>query len=175
MPLIGLPLMSGRGHEIPVFFSCAAASATDHSALKTGNIIFFPEGTVQLRVSIFPSVDPARNHICPEGSAGQLSNVVTENAYCHHRALHWPYVSPPTWPFIARTPGLILSANTIVDPKSATTTPTTTRLLRQYFVPSFIIIYLHIARERSATSEGTSRPIDGKCILILCHFIMQQL
>src|SRR2546426_9348677 len=113
MPLMGLPLMSGMGHEVPVFFSCAAASATDHSALKTGNIIFFPEGTVQLRLSIFPSVDPARNHICPEGSAGQLSNVVTENAYCHHFALHWPYVSPPTWPFIARTPGFIPSAKAV--------------------------------------------------------------
>src|SRR3989442_10178167 len=85
------------------------ASTTDCSTLKIGNIIFFPAGTVHERVA-GPPVVPARNHICPEGSTGQLANVVTENAYCHHRALHSPYVIPPTLPFIARTPGFIPSA-----------------------------------------------------------------
>src|SRR2546425_2774197 len=112
------------------------ASTTDCSTLKIGNIIFFPAGTVHERVA-GPPVVPARNHICPEGSAGQLSNVVNEKAYCHHFTLQSPYFSPPSVAFGARTPGFVPSANTIVDPRSATRVPTTNRPLHQCFMLSF--------------------------------------
>src|SRR5690242_18074156 len=92
-------------------------------------------------------VGAARNHTGPD-SLGQLSNVVCKNAHCHHFALHWPYVSPYGWESIAKTPGLMSSANTIgVDMISAITTITTAMLLRQYFIPTFMTVYLLFTAE----------------------------
>src|SRR6266699_1957864 len=172
------PLTAWRGHVLPGRFPVvvpASASATDCSALKSGNIIFFPAGTVQLNgvvsvgwlpVSVCAGVvstgAPSKNHIRPV-SWGQLPKVddFTEYAHCHQFSLHWPYVCPPSLASIGRTPGFILSANAIVDPRSAIATTANTMLLRQFFRLTFITIYLLITREKSHYIKRNI-PTDGK-------------
>ncbi len=101
-------------------------------------------------------VGAARNHTGPD-SLGQLSGVVCKNAYCHHFALHWPYVSPYGWESIAKTPGFISSANTSgADIISAINTITTAMQLRQYFTLTFITTYFLFVEGRLETSRPHS-------------------
>ena len=70
--------------------------------MKTGNIIAFPEGIVQVRSATPPNV-PARNHTGPSWPCAQFTPVLsfrgflfvgTETAHCHHFALHSPWDLP---------------------------------------------------------------------------------
>src|SRR5205823_12629055 len=66
-------------------FPFACASATDHSALKTGNIIAIPAGTVHERVSE-PPVVPAKNVTrLPGLSVAQILSVFCWNARSEER------------------------------------------------------------------------------------------
>jgi hypothetical protein len=163
--------------------ACATpcASACDHSALKTGNIMCFSAGmTLQERVTMPPNgaAVPARNHIAPPClfNGAQSSGVgPTSNACRHHTSLHLPYVLPSTLAVIGTT--LTVLALPCADAigtarNSAMTGITNARPLLQHFVPMCMPAYspccvwchlFHVAH----TGVDSSRVRKGLCSLII--------